>query len=391
MQGGYFRRELMKASVQGSTDLDSRRRYSSTLGEEDWVCASGRVQRLLKLQGFGPRLFGLTDEGTGVEMDQSASTHLAGLCIGKLEKPIPWSQTLTASQVPSGSVPDQTSVQRPEAIILKNGDRCKRNSWVVWKCWLHDKMPAALSLGQITELIQFRGGGGASSGCADVVTVRRALRGETHDTYHMPQPELLNEYFVVKPAELDCVVNVQHNCHDHKCPITRSRVVWREREDSNEKMSQVSHISPQEVILNTAQMRSAASIRPFRRNAPVENRDVVVTDAVWAEVANRKKAAQTRPEPAVPNPNPPPFPPSFSVSHAQPSVASLPLVYERHYGALQMSYNQPPYNRAFRPSPLAGPIHGVGRFISSGSFDTSLQTHLHHTFSQSSYNNDTHI
>ncbi|KAJ3754741.1 hypothetical protein EV360DRAFT_25958, partial [Lentinula raphanica] len=62
-----------------------------------------------------------------------------------------------------------------------------------------------------------------------------------------------------------CTVNVQHNCHDHKCPAKRTKVVQQEREVSQQKELHIEHISPHSLILNTAQMRNASYLMPFRR------------------------------------------------------------------------------------------------------------------------------
>ncbi|KAJ3926268.1 MAG: hypothetical protein NXY57DRAFT_863090, partial [Lentinula lateritia] len=55
-----------------------------------------------------------------------------------------------------------------------------------------------------------------------------------------------------------CVVNVQHNCYDQKCPVKQTRTMYQEREISNEKEHRIEHIEPGSLILNMAQMRSAA-------------------------------------------------------------------------------------------------------------------------------------
>ncbi|KAJ3859934.1 hypothetical protein EV359DRAFT_20795, partial [Lentinula novae-zelandiae] len=58
--------------------------------------------------------------------------------------------------------------------------------------------------------------------------------------------------------DVACVVNVQHNCYDSKCPVRRTATVMKEREESTEKELRVEHTGSQSFILNTAQMRNAA-------------------------------------------------------------------------------------------------------------------------------------
>ncbi|THU88942.1 hypothetical protein K435DRAFT_622432, partial [Dendrothele bispora CBS 962.96] len=60
--------------------------------------------------------------------------------------------------------------------------------------------------------------------------------------------------------DIICVANVQHNCHDHKCPVTRTKTTVLERERSTQKALEVSHLVPDDIILNTVQMRSSAII-----------------------------------------------------------------------------------------------------------------------------------
>ncbi|KAJ4497275.1 hypothetical protein C8R41DRAFT_706035, partial [Lentinula lateritia] len=60
-----------------------------------------------------------------------------------------------------------------------------------------------------------------------------------------------------------CAVNVQHNCHDHKCLVKRTRNMYQEREISNEKELKVEHIETSSLILNMAQMRSAGYLMPL--------------------------------------------------------------------------------------------------------------------------------
>ncbi|KAJ6582761.1 hypothetical protein B0H10DRAFT_1676975, partial [Mycena sp. CBHHK59/15] len=56
---------------------------------------------------------------------------------------------------------------------------------------------------------------------------------------------------------IQCTVNIQHNCADNKCAVGRSEVVYQEREKTSERSLAVQHISPGDRVINTGQMRDA--------------------------------------------------------------------------------------------------------------------------------------
>ncbi|KAJ7213371.1 hypothetical protein C8J57DRAFT_959005, partial [Mycena rebaudengoi] len=62
--------------------------------------------------------------------------------------------------------------------------------------------------------------------------------------------------------DINCTINIQHNCVDNKCQSTRTRVIFNERERTSEHTLEVQHISLDDLIINTGQMRDAAVLSP---------------------------------------------------------------------------------------------------------------------------------
>ncbi|KAJ7048323.1 hypothetical protein C8F01DRAFT_963359, partial [Mycena amicta] len=60
-----------------------------------------------------------------------------------------------------------------------------------------------------------------------------------------------------------CTVNIQHNCADNDCKLTRTKNVRQEREVTTEKTLEVEHhsrVGQPNWLVNTGQMRDAASL-----------------------------------------------------------------------------------------------------------------------------------
>ncbi|KAJ3853984.1 hypothetical protein EV368DRAFT_73145 [Lentinula lateritia] len=141
-----------------------------------------------------------------------------------------------------------------ECLLLQSGDRCEVKNWVIWN--RSDGVePLKATLGLVAEILQFSQSDAEKKGLASVLTIQRAIAGEWHSYYGMKQLELVNEFIAVKPQDVLCVVNIQHNCYD-------------KREESTEKEFQVEHTGSQSFVLNTVQMRSSGYLKPFRQPIP---------------------------------------------------------------------------------------------------------------------------
>jgi hypothetical protein len=83
-------------------------------------------------------------------------------------------------------------------------------------------------------------------------------------------------------------VNVQHNCSQHNCGTADTREVYQEREKTDQTRPAVSHVSPQDVVLNTAQMRDAIHVQKFRQNSGTLDADTIITESAARELTAQR-------------------------------------------------------------------------------------------------------
>ncbi|KAE9403864.1 hypothetical protein BT96DRAFT_814284, partial [Gymnopus androsaceus JB14] len=190
------------------------------------------------------------------------------------------SNTVLWDKVPFVTLREDDLCRTFEGVLLQSGDVCKAENWVIWNRGL-DLIP---TVGLVAEILQVSQSDEEKQGLASILTIQRAIAGEQHSYYGMKQLELVDEFH----SDVLCVVNIQHNCYDSKCPVTRSATVMKEREISQEKELQVEHCETQSFLLNTAQMRSSAYMDSFRRPIPQLDRDHIIHEAVRLEVERNK-------------------------------------------------------------------------------------------------------
>ncbi|KAJ3915248.1 hypothetical protein F5877DRAFT_92367 [Lentinula edodes] len=167
-----------------------------------------------------------------------------------------------------------------EAVCLQSGDKCEVRNWVIWNRRSNNGQIIP-TVGMVIEILQMMRSPEESHGLASRLTIDRAIAGEYHSYYGMRHIELTGEFAAVAPQDVLCVVNVQHNCYQAKCTVQRTATVMKEREESEEKELRIEHTGMQSFILNTAQMRSSAYLKPFRKH--------IVHEAVRREITNRKQ------------------------------------------------------------------------------------------------------
>jgi hypothetical protein len=92
----------------------------------------------------------------------------------------------------------------------------------------------------------------------------------------------------LKIQDILCTVNVQHNCAGHNCGTANTRHIYQERERTDQTRPVVSHIVPQDIILNTAQMRDAIHVQRYRQHSEVLDADRIITESAAREVFAQK-------------------------------------------------------------------------------------------------------
>ncbi|KAJ3558207.1 hypothetical protein NP233_g11552 [Leucocoprinus birnbaumii] len=99
---------------------------------------------------------------------------------------------------------------------------------------------------------------------------------------------------LVHHSNVLCVVNVQHNCYQNQCKPVRTRRVMQERELREELLTEeIQHTEPNDLILNTGQMRSSAYLQAFRsvyQALPITEIQQIVAESVLLEIEKQKGA-----------------------------------------------------------------------------------------------------
>ncbi|TRM65621.1 hypothetical protein BD626DRAFT_628781 [Schizophyllum amplum] len=292
----------------GATTKDSREQTINispwsalrpeTLRKDRWRVASEEPRRLLENGSFGMRVLDLPDPPT----EESAST---GLCLGVSADGSPWSlTTLGAAGVPCPVAFSPNQLFRPcEQVTLSDGSKVITGDWILYRPPGGPGATTTPKIGRIEEILRGTKVVLARRELAGLLRVQPAIIGEVHEKYHMRRVELLDPQFVTAvPVDVSCVhVNVQHNCLDNKCKITKSRAQRQEGEDVAEQADEVTHHGQiSDLLLNTAQMRNAAILHGLQPRLGKLNRVTIIQSSAAAEVTKRKAAQTTAKKNPVP-------------------------------------------------------------------------------------------
>ncbi|KAH9807687.1 hypothetical protein DFH28DRAFT_1072385 [Melampsora americana] len=75
----------------------------------------------------------------------------------------------------------------------------------------------------------------------------------------------------IHPKNISCILNIQHNCHDAQCAVTKSKSYRKERIEARNKLPEVSHKQVNSFIVNAGSLYSSE----FHR---------IVTNHIWSPV-----------------------------------------------------------------------------------------------------------
>ena len=91
--------------------------------------------------------------------------------------------------------------------------------------------------------------------------------------------------------DVTCTVNTQHDCYRHKCQTTGARYVYQERIQTEKTTPVVEHLTdPNDLILNTAQMRDAIHVQNFRIASTPLDEERIIQESVARTINQRKSA-----------------------------------------------------------------------------------------------------
>ena len=88
-------------------------------------------------------------------------------------------------------------------------------------------------------------------------------------------------------------MNTQHDCHRNGCQTSGIRYVYQERIRTDITTPVVEHlINPNDLILNTAQMRDAVHLQRFRIPSTPLNEEIVIQESVAQAIDQWKVAGE---------------------------------------------------------------------------------------------------
>lgn len=88
-------------------------------------------------------------------------------------------------------------------------------------------------------------------------------------------------------------MNTQHDCHRNGCQTSGICYVYQERIRTDITTPVVEHlINPNDLILNTAQMRDAVHLQKFRIPSTPLNKEIVIQESVARAIDQRKMAGE---------------------------------------------------------------------------------------------------
>lgn len=96
--------------------------------------------------------------------------------------------------------------------------------------------------------------------------------------------------------DLLCTVNVQHNCVEQHCQASGSQPIYQERQLTKNTRPIITHVRvPNDLVLNTAQMRDAIYVQQFHIASENLDLDEIVHQSAVKELATLKALDTTGP------------------------------------------------------------------------------------------------
>ncbi|KII94845.1 hypothetical protein PLICRDRAFT_693166 [Plicaturopsis crispa FD-325 SS-3] len=174
------------------------------------------------------------------------------------------------------------------SIVLVNGDRAAVGKFVIYQA---GGEPSAISVGRVDEIL--------------VDPTKRSIVGVLVAPYEVGTTPILPYRFPACRVAQDSVpkllafkdvlaaVNTIHNCAANNCHVAQTRIVVQERQRTERTENQVEHSkNPDDLLLNLAQLRSAAYLEVFRLDTtyPGLLRDELIEEAVRHRHALERQA-----------------------------------------------------------------------------------------------------
>ncbi|KAJ7435966.1 hypothetical protein B0H11DRAFT_2256623 [Mycena galericulata] len=263
LSGGLFMQPIPPVKGEARVQVLSR-------DKKDWVCAGRGPLSLVASANTVTQYLGLENKRQG--------SH--GLCIWDKQPPRAFAATLTGQKLPQSLSHGDRLLKTNSAMYLDNGDFCELQQFVIVR-----RPDQSTFFGRVAEIIQIQNSTEDLSQRASAILLQLATVSRVgHRSYGMPAVTVQDQWALVKMTDVLCTVNVQHNCDAHGCGATGFSYVYQEREETTNTRPLIVHVGQQnDLLLNTGQMRDAASIQPYRINSPALDTDAVITASDMGE------------------------------------------------------------------------------------------------------------
>lgn len=241
----------------------------------------------------------------------------AGISLADKTAPRPINQTLTGQHIHSWSTKPGLFKTNKQLYLL-NGDSCVPHTFVIVK---HPHRRGETFVARVEELIQQVGSIADFASRPDGVLLQKTIIDHARERYGMPSVQLAGEWslhstevslqcevrakLLTWSKDLLCTVNVQHNCMDNHCAATASIPLYQERTKTAQTIARIAHTQNlHDLVLNTAQMRDAVLVQPYRLNSTPMDFERIIHQSVAKEIGLRKKHTTATAKAPLPRPSP---------------------------------------------------------------------------------------
>ncbi|KAI0825275.1 hypothetical protein BC628DRAFT_1320341 [Trametes gibbosa] len=172
--------------------------------------------------------------------------------------------------------------------VSTQGDVYSPEGWVLWKNPQEDD----LFVGRVAEILQVFASPERREGCADTVLLQCFTPSGIMTTYKLPAIRS-SGWKLVPATDILCTVNVQHNCAKNFCRVTAHRAIYQEREKTSMTRLAIAHAGdPQDIMLNTFQMRNARYVQTLAVKIDSINREEAILAGARDEIDTQKSSGK---------------------------------------------------------------------------------------------------
>ncbi|KAH9813500.1 hypothetical protein DFH28DRAFT_1171408 [Melampsora americana] len=159
---------------------------------------------------------------------------IGGLCANQTAKP----QCLMASQ-------NYERLQEFKSITLTSGQKVEKNDFV--------QLKDSNLIGQVQSVWKVEG----ESDSKTLVALKKTQKGQMLEFYGMREISITEDIVLNRIQDIQCLINIQHNCHDAQCSVAKNHLKRVERKSSSISIWGVQHIDHNSYVINGASQYSS--------------------------------------------------------------------------------------------------------------------------------------